>query len=362
MLKKTDLLFSLVRSALWGGDVKLSEMPSKAFQVLMSLAEQQTVVGLVTETLMRNNVKLQQHDAVRTYSSNRGIAAQNNRVSHALLDLCWLLGSNQIDFSVVKGQTISARYRVADMRTPGDVDFYCDENHFQKAKELIEKEWQVEFDDSEEEEEQHISFWHQKTLFEMHFRLMKFASRSNQRSFESFLQDGTGNYVTIDGVNVPTLQPEMNVVYTFLHLFHHLVEMGCSIRQFCDVAVLLDTQEINADKLEKMLNRLGFMRAFKAVGVILVDNLGLSQEKFPFAITPRDRKSSISILDIVFKHGNFGKYGRENAMRSGLRYYIESLRIKLSHYLKLYRLAPKESRAVLLGDIPKKIVKAVKRR
>jgi len=160
--------------------------------------------------------------------------------------------------------------------------------------------------------------------------------------------------------DIPTLPPESNLLYTFLHLYHHLVELGCGLRQFCDVAVLCHAycQHLDKQLFARMLRDLDFDKAFRVVETILVDHLGLPAEECPLPYDNNDRKPADDILEIVFQRGNFGKYGRKTAVRSGTNYYIEQTSIKLSHYRLFYRLSPREVRASLLLGIPKKIFHA----
>ena len=349
---RRDFLLRLVRAALWGEEFASVEMPSRAIDSLYRLAKEQTVEGLVSESLIRNNVRLPKKEAFSVYGIGREIAKTNDLVNSALCALCSLLREGGIQFVVVKGQTIAALYPNPSARMPGDIDFYCDEQNFQKARALIGQRWQVEFEDEDEESEQHVAFSYKDVPFELHFRLMKFASISNQRIFDSYMKDARFEQISINGVEVPILAPELNVLYTFLHLYHHLIELGVSIRQFCDLAVLLERLPLRAELLEQMLTELGFMRAFKAVGSIIVDHLGLPDEKFPFPLSSKDRRHVDYLMNIVFSHGNFGMYQRKYKVRSGLGYYMDSFKTKVVRYWHLYRLSPRECRAVLMLDVP----------
>lgn len=360
-IRKRNFLFQLVRSALWNDPMPSVEMPSKMAQSLFDMAKKQTIEGLVTECLMSNNIRLPKEEAFRVYRISQDVAKSNSLVNDALSELCTLLNENDIRYVVVKGQTIAALYRKPSMRTPGDIDFYCDETNFPKAKEILRTRWHVEFEEDDTESEQHVAFSYKGVPFELHFCLIKFSSQSIQDSFDRYLQNVTTECVLVNQTNVPVLSAELNVLYTFLHLYHHLVELGVSIRQFCDLAVLLNNLQLRKEVLESMLNEIGFMRAFKVVGFILVNCLGLKKEKFPFQLSEKDKKHVWYMLDIVFSHGNFGMYNRKYKVRSGVGYYIESFKTKISHYWHLYRLSPKESRAVLMSDIPKKILLAAKR-
>lgn len=95
----------------------------------------------------------------------------------------------------------------------------------------------------------------------------------------------------IDNKKIPILSPTLNLAYTFLHLYHHLIELGVALRQFCDIAVLCYTaamaeqdqnkeRSIDKERLTEILSHLDFQKAFTAIGTILVDDLGLSKNYF----------------------------------------------------------------------------------
>ena len=118
---------------------------------------------------------------------------------------------------------------------------------------------------------------------------------------------------------------------------------------------------IDKAKLIEILTRLDFLKAFTAIGTVLVDEIGLLEAEFPYTLTKKDYKRKKYILNVVYKRGNFGKYGRTTKVRSGIKYYIEQTAIKLSHYYHLFNLSKKENIALISKEIPKKIFQAIKR-
>ena len=51
--------------------------------------------------------------------------------------------------------------------------------------------------------------------------MMKFNSNAIQTYWERLLAEASIEQVSIEGVAVNTLPPTLNVLYTFLHLYHH---------------------------------------------------------------------------------------------------------------------------------------------
>ncbi len=363
-MKKYDLLCMLIRSALWGTPLPIKKMPSQVFRAIMNAAEKQTVTGLIAQLLVSNNIKLSKYDAVEALYLIQHASDRNHQINQALIKLTKLLNDNGVNFIVVKGQTLAALYPTPDTRLPGDIDFYCDADNFWHARQVIEKIWDVEYHYDSTDVKQHMAFTHDEVEFEQHLMLCHFSSPTIQRNFDQYLSTAKTINIDIEGQGIPTLEPTLNTLYTFLHLYRHLIGLGCSLRQFCDLALLLHHHRnlIDRNRLAAMLNKIQHTRAFRAVGAILTEHLGLPPEDFPLPITTHDRTHGEALLRIVFQRGNFGKYGRRHAVRSGTGYYLEALSLKLRHYIRFYPLSPKENRALLTRSIPQKIYAAFKRK
>lgn len=366
----TKLLKELIKNELWGEQLSFSSIDKKDFSALQNIANMQTVNGLVYSSLISNNVKLPQQEALVAFGSLENTKKANLLLNKNLIFLTKLLEKHNIKFFVVKGQTIAISYPHPLHRVGGDIDFFCFTQDFERLIGILHKELNVQPEC--EESEQHYSFLFNGTLFELHFTLYKFANTENQQYFDELINTDLLNHTVIGDKRIPTLSPTLNLIYTFLHLYHHLLELGVGLRQFCDVAVLCHVaavaeQEgdkencINKANLIEILIRLDFLKAFKAIGTILVDDIGLPENEFPCTLTKEDYKRKKYILNVVYKRGNFGKYGRTTKVRSGIKYYIEQTNIKLSHYYHLFNLSRKENIALITKEIPKKILQALRR-
>ncbi|MGI6223214.1 MAG: nucleotidyltransferase family protein [Prevotella sp.] len=332
----------------------------------MKTARKQTVGGVLCSGLMHHNVKLNKYDAAKLLLLLRKLENENHKINTELASLVALLNDKGIKYVVVKGQTIACRYPYPDTRAPGDIDFYCDSENFERARQVLVEEWNVEFEEEDNESEQHLAFTHNDVIFEMHFCLYKFASKRLQKLFNEKIDGAEPLFVMVAETQVPVLPPSLNIAYTFLHLWHHMVEIGVGLRQFCDLEVLLVelADSGNQDEVRKLcefLDELKFTKAFQAVEYVLVDKMGLSSDKLPIPLAKNSKRYEKDILDIVFTRGNFGKYGRKTEIRSGWKYYLESMFIKMSHYSRFFSLSPRENLAVLSKSIPSRIFMAMKR-
>lgn len=366
-MNQDDFILMICRAVLCGRQLHGTPLPHDLFAAAMKTADEQTVSGLLTSTLMdpRHGVTLSKPDIAEAWAVNKSIVERNKLVREQLKALCLMFQQHGVKFVVVKGATIGQLYPDRDVRASGDIDFYLDADNFSKARQLVTDEWEVEIEDGDEgDDEQHVLFYHEDVLFEMHFCLLKFASSSVQRVFDRMIAGSTVTFRTIDGVEVPILAPAEELVYTFLHLYHHFIELGIGLRQICDMAVLLSSFPTDAEmrkSVRTLLQQLGFTLGFQVFEAICVDRLGVDEDKLPVAIDDKARSYQAAALDVVFKHGNFGQYGRHTAVRSGVDYYCEALTKKVKQYWRFYRLSPSEARAVFLCNIPKKIFLAIRR-
>ncbi len=114
----------------------------------------------------------------------------------------------------------------------------------------------------------------------------------------------------MDGVTVSVLAPAVHSLYVFLHLYHHLLELGVGLRQFCDWEVILHAckGEIDHEAIRRHLKVLGMEKAYKACGAVLVEILGLPAKEFTYELNDSDRKYGRRVMEVVEYRGNTGHY------------------------------------------------------
>lgn len=361
------LFFSLLRSSLWQTNLDGGVLDSTALQSLLTLSRQQTVSSLIAQALIQpaNHFKMGLADVPVFYNEAHRFQQINQRINDEVVALASLLTQHAIPYIVVKGQTIAAHYPQWDLRAPGDIDFFVPPTHFDQAKELLLREWQVEFEEEDEDEHQHLAFVRHQIPFEMHYNLFKFFDAKNQSVFNQYLlQDvNSPSQLTLGEAKVATLTPELCVLYTTLHLFHHLIEVGVGARQFCDVAILLHTyrDQLDKEKLHTMLRLLNVERAFCVIEAVLETYFGLPKSESPIPPRSSDYRYTSKIISQMIQGGNFGQYGRKDAVRASLSYYVHTLETKARLYSLYYHLAPREIRAMTLKNIPLRVLASVKR-
>ena len=292
---------------------------------------------------------------------SNSLSFENKRLNANVLVLTQLMKENHIGFVLVKGQSVGALYAKPLLRVPGDSDFYVVQKDFDRAVDVVNQHYGLSL--NKNEIGMHLQFKANGNHFEMHRLLLKFPRKDTRRNFQTLIEKYPFESVVIGGEEVPTLMPTLNVFYTFLHLYNHVVKLGVAIRQFCDVAVLLHQykERIDRDLLSEWLDVYDFKRAFASIGYIIVDKLGLPVENFPMEIQTKDKKNGEKILDLVWSHGNWGMYERDWGKKGTMKYYLSKIRIRVSSQLLFLHLSPKFSKSILFEETPQKILSAVKK-
>lgn len=118
------------------------------------------------------------------------------------------------------------------------------------------------------------------------------------------------------GKDIPVPTPAFDLVFVFLHLYHHFLSGGIGLRHICDWAMLLHAhaKEINHCELEQKLKEYHLLSAWKMFAPIAVEHLGLPSEECPF-YSSKNRKVAERILAFVFAEGNFGRANRPDSIR-----------------------------------------------
>lgn len=350
------IFLALLRNALWNSEEKFpQELSEKDAKMLFSLASQQTVSGLILDSLIRNNVKIPQHRVFEAIGLVEQIKHNSKRINNGVLQLHQLMMGSNSHYVIVKGQAVATYYPDALLRQSGDVDYYCDAINFPKSEKAVKDIWGIVLDSHDSD--YHIHFDYHGVIYEGHFALLKLYNIKKERYWQQLLEDDKGAIVSIDGIEINTLSPTMHILYVFLHLYSHLVKLGVGLRQFCDMAVLLHyaKDQIDQQHLQVFLKALGMEKAYRACGSILVDYLGLSENDLGFQLNDSDRRFGRKVLDVVLYRGNMGHYNRYSGF-SGWKHKIEASIIKMSHFVKFVPLTPDYSCRWMIHVLKKSVL------
>lgn len=338
-MRGEEIMLGLLRGSLWDApqDLKGLAWSHEQYQDVMTLAKEQAVAGLVAQGLMDSGVRLERADALEVFGLIQQIRKRNAELDYAVVRFCLMMADARIRIYVMKGQTLAALYPNPGLRQSGDIDFLCHPEDWEKAMRFIESGKWIEEKIADTNSEKHVEWERDGVQYEMHRMLTKFAYPKHQRYWDRVVmpevlasndsvgirtQDPTFLHQTEYSYAVPILPPTINVLYTFVHIFYHLIIEGIGLRQFCDWAMLLQNNVQNAKieksnnekcnishdiaVLERHLEGIGLKKAFTGLGALLTDYLGFSEEDFPFVISKEDHERAPKLLENILERGNFG--------------------------------------------------------
>jgi len=310
----------------------------------MQLGRKQTVMGLIAQSLIDNNIQLESNDVFDTISIINTVGLTNKKLDEATTKICKMMDEQNIRILVVKGQTLAPLYPQPALRQCGDVDFLCHPDDIGKAVRYLRDELDLKLND--EGSNKHAGFWMDGVKYEIHRTLTNFAYPAHQRYWEDVIMKEVWQnpyVVTVNDIQVPTLAPTYNALFVFVHIMFHLIVDGIGLRQFCDWAMILDKDGIHIDRqlLHKHLEGIGLLKAYSCLGAVLTDYLGLPMEKFPMEISTDKHRRACSLMDNVIKMGNFGHNVAYKSAK-GPKHAIEHLVRMWKQCRRFYKYAPKE--------------------
>lgn len=304
--------FSLVRAGLWEHEAQPSPFSELDYNEIYRVAEEQSVMGLVTAGLeMVQDVKVPQEVLLTFIGSTLQLEQKNKAMNQFIGRLLKKLRDAGIYSLLIKGQGISQCYEKSLWRACGDVDLFLSDDNYKKAKEYltpitasIEKEY---------EREKHLGMTIDGWVVELHGRLYSGLSSRIEKELDDVYRNtfysGSVRSTNIGGVQVFMLSVENDVFYVFTHILQHFYKGGIGLRQICDWCRLLYCyrDKLNQRILESRIRKAGLMSEWKAFGAFAVEYLGMPVEILPFYSDGSQwKRKAKRICKFVMMSGNFG--------------------------------------------------------
>lgn len=314
--------FELLRAGLWEKDTRLSHYKDIDFSSIMKLAEEQSVVGLITAGLEKvSDVKIPKEVILRFVGSTLQIEQQNKAMNAFIADLIEKLRKGDIFAILVKGQGIAQCYERPLWRSSGDVDLLLSESNYQKASRVLTVI--ASSVDEENPQNKHLAMAIDGWSVELHGTLRGSIKRINRVIDEVQNDVFYSGYVRswMNGKTQVFLpRADEDVFFVFTHILQHFYIEGIGLRQICDWCRLLWTykESLNYGLLESRIRKAGIMKEWKAFGSFAVEYLGMTEEAMPFLnvkdqmddgrckVDKRLKRKADRILAFVMESGNFG--------------------------------------------------------
>ncbi len=281
----------------------------------------------------------------------------NKYLAKALGRLSALYEAHDLPFVLLKGLGLGLFYPDPTLRTGGDLDtLFYRPGDYERANALLTSEGYYLHDDSEVRYG-HTAFSYERTIVENHARAVFFDYKKYNDFFDNLVREAAEHKrfisISYEGHTLQTLPHELNIVYTFIHMFFHWLHWGVGFRQYCDWILLMthlrgkvDTQEI--ERIARALDILYPMQLFAQAAELY---LQVSPEIFPFSRLEAKDAYSDQIIRDVLHSGNFGFSQRPDRARSRLLTDLRKLIFKARRSYRLHAIAPTHASRIIWGSI-----------
>lgn len=299
--------FSLVRAGLWDMETRLSQFGEVDYEEIMRLAEEQSVVGLVTAGLEHvTDVKVPQEWLLQFIGQSLQIEQQNRELNTIIPKLFKKLRKEDVEAVMVKGQGVAQCYEKPLWRVSGDVDLLLDSENYEKAKKvLIPMGYDVEAEDTWKKHQAMKIMGvevelHGKMPFGLSDKADEVINEVICKTFNEHESLGKDEFIL-----VPIIDEHVFLVFT--HYLRHFFIEGVGLRQICDWCRMLWThrESLNHGMLESRIRMAGLMSEWRTFAALAVNTLGMPDEAMPF-YDVRYKSKGERVLKRVMKSGNFG--------------------------------------------------------
>ena len=331
------VFLELLRVSLWGGEPQIPN-DFKDWGKVFTLAKTQSVLSLVANAVL-NDPKLsgQLADGLKAKLKGHVMAnmATHSMLNNSVVQVVSALDAAGIPSVLLKGQALARNYPIPELRACGDIDIYVGSKNYLRACDVLSAFATWKEEGRPEDNVKHYDIRIGKTPVEIHRYSDVNASKYYDKIYQAYSDEGLSQGLrTIDfaGTIVNTPADVFNAFYIFNHLWHHFLTSGIGLRQFCDWMMFLHVRkdEIDKEKLRRILTDMDLMTPWQAFGCVLVDRLGMPEDEFPF-YDARRRSKVRKIVERILEEGNFGKEREMYKDRSGEGYLKRKLKSFFLH-------------------------------
>lgn len=312
--KHQEAFFALLRAGLWENDAQILGFGEVDFDELRRLAEEQSVVGIVTAGLEHvKDSSVPKVELLNFIGSTLQIEEINKGMNLFICELIGKMRDAGIYALLVKGQGVAQCYAKPMWRSSGDVDLLLNDENYQKAKEFLMP--LASHVDEEDKRIKHLGMTIDDWIVELHGTMFtEISGRINngiEEMQQSIFNGGEVRSWTNDNVQVFLPSAGNDIILVFTHLLNHFYVGGVGIRQICDWCRLLWTfkEEIDHTRLENRLKFMGVMTEWQVFGAFAINYLGMPEDAMPFCdkdLSARLKRRSARLCRIILMSGNMG--------------------------------------------------------
>ena len=304
---------------------ELSRVPSAVeWQGLYDEAQRQAVAGILACGIERLPKEQQppQNILLQWIGLTLQIEQRNALTTKVCGEVAGQMEKDGLRCCVLKGQANHRYYPegMAKRRACGDIDVWTEPNKFQVSSSKFHVREVLEYVDAHWERTGlcwlHCNFTDKSGVpVEVHFHPSFFSRPKYNKRFQSYFSDIERCVVreTIDGVEIPVMREEEDVVYQMNHIYRHLIDEGVGLRQVVDYYWLLRRfqdscfkfQKVAIDRegIKEVISWLGMRRFAGALMYVLKELLGMPEK---YLLCEPSEKDGKFLMEEILMSGNFG--------------------------------------------------------
>ena len=310
--KIREPFFTLLRAGLWEQRAKLLPFMPLGFDSLYELADEQSVVGLISAGLEHvEDMKISKPMALPFLKKVFSLEGRNQAMNEFIGKTVQLLRDRGVYALLVKGQGVAQCYARPQWRSAGDVDFFLDAENYEKAKDvLIPLASDV---NGEDKRRSHLAMTIDDWAVELHGTLHTEISKRINKGIDAIQREiftrGKVRVWRDEDTDVFLPAPDEDVILVFTHILEHFFIGGVGLRQLSDWCRLLWTyrEQIDVPLLESRLRGMGLMPEWKGFAALAVGYLGMPVDAMPlYSVAPKYRRKADRICRLILQTGNLG--------------------------------------------------------
>lgn len=355
---------ALVRAGLWEQDARLLPYDPIDFNEVYSLAEEQSVLGIVAAGLEHvSDLKIAKENVLTFVGYTLQLEQRNQSMNAFISEIVEKLRKYGVYTILIKGQGIAQCYERPLWRSCGDVDFLLSNDNYEKAKDFLSP--LANSVASENSYSQHLGIMIAPWTVELHGNLRCGLSNRIDKGLDGLMNVifYEGNVRSWNNGKTQVFLPgvDVDVIYIFTHILQHFYKGGIGIRQVCDLCRFLWYYRSKLDTLllEKRLKNMGLITEWKAFGAFAVEYLGMPEEAYPlFSMNKKWKRKGKHICSFLIEVGNFG-HNRDMSYHSKpfIVRKVYSMTRRLHDSIRHFRLFPLDS-CIFIESIFVKGIKA----
>ncbi len=299
----------------------LSRLPSaREWEWMLEEAQRQAVAGILACGIERLPKEQQPPQALllEWIGVTLQIEQRNAMTTKVCGEVVSQMEKDGLRCCVLKGQANHRYYLevMGNRRNCGDVDVWvCPMSDVRRKKDDVKRT--LEYVDAHWERTGlcwlHCNFTDKSGVpVEVHFHPSFFSRPKYNRRFQQHFADikRCVERVKIDGVEIPAMKVEEDVIYQMNHIYRHLIDEGVGLRQVVDYYYLLRNEELRmkneefATAIRHALMYLGLWKFAGALMYVLRELLGMEVK---YLLCEPSEKDGKFLMNEILMSGNFGQ-------------------------------------------------------